>query len=836
MVWITDFDAVRKASNKRLGKSDNVDVRDIGFNPFGINKTIRDTLDGGSPELKKSRKRLKKSIEVYKKIYKELLKTPKPDKTGNFTKEDLLALGFKEYEKPVGISMAGGGLLPTGDIPLLIPPGANNSSDEEQTYANNLEAERFENISIELEEIVNRDSDITSPRRFQFKKQGGLADSSGFQQLLNQLLANKRGGMLRFRESTIQDLIKKGKVKYESEAKNKLRSRLWAKYSNQILRIIVEEAKLTDEEVAKSSYKGTTLLDIIDGREGRLGILIRINNRIMELSGVDEYMDTIDPIESPPMNPNLLDPDVFNELGGSMVNQLISIGVNKENASEIVTKLIYNFQETHYETIHENGEDGVRMIRDVLLRGFMNIINKFKKGWSVNMGNLGRYVYKSIKTYMTQPTKNLDVSGMFDLFKEILNDINSTVDGVKGDYPSNNPSSSSGLPRGDIERQLIPENQEGTGLDNILQYLNNNHLGSVGGYQINMPQTPEEKSSVERKVDSLINGDEKEELDDVLSEINLDDDVSDSEDYDVNGNVYVTDRNGNTRVIPIIKIIAFLVAVGATIGSINEIISSIHNIDDLPPDQPDNPVGPDQPDNPEKPIGPNQDDDHTFVNYDQKDNHKFEPSIVDPAEAYLFLSTEAEVENERRLWDNYSKVQSGFGLGNVRQNSLARHNFEHEKKMFTGCYSNPQPKNNKVEVPYSSKKQPFWTPTIQNEYGNVTFDNAFEQKALQHFTTPIPENNNRQTFENSHSIYHPGFALDRMKYPFGRSVKIPETRSSLFYGLPQSFKPSQGYANNQEVMDTMYKYSKQMDVDCNPISNNKYSSYDIPRSGSSRMG
>jgi hypothetical protein len=273
-------------------------------------------------------------------------------------------------------------------------------------------------------------------------------------------------------------------------------------------------------------------------------------------------------------------------------------------------------------------------------------------------------------------------------------------------------------------------------------------------------------------------------------------------------------------------------------------LSRIYNIESVPkepigpdPDKPDKPIGPDPPNpTPDKPVGPGGDDDHTFVNYEQEDNQKFAPSVVDPAEAYLFLSTNAEAEKERSLWDNYSKVQSGYGLGTVRQNSLARHNFEHERKMFTGCFKNPQPKGLRpVEVPYSSQRQPFWTPAIQNEYGNVTFENAFEQKALQHFTSPVPEDSQRQTFEKSHSIYHPNFALDRMKYPLGRPVAIPELPQSInqsggFYGLPRT---KGGYANNQEVMDTMYKYTKQMDPHCHSANPH---SYDIPRSGSSRLG
>jgi hypothetical protein len=96
-----------------------------------------------------------------------------------------------------------------------------------------------------------------------------------------------------------------------------------------------------------------------------------------------------------------------------------------------------------------------------------------------------------------------------------------------------------------------------------------------------------------------------------------------------------------------------------------------------------------------------------------------------------------------------------------------------------------------------------------------------------------------------------------MKYPLGRSVTIPETRPAGFYGLQQKYKPSQqgGYANNQEVMDTMYKYSKQIVVDksCHSVAHGhsssttgvggglpphstNFHSYDIPRSGSSRLG
>ena len=224
MVWIQDFDAVRKASNKRQGKSDNVDY---GYGIFGdplginrkINKKVKDKIMGGSPELKESRKKLNQAIAEYKKVYNELLKTPNPNKTGNFTKKDLLELGFPEYEKKIGISMAGLGMsLPTFDAPInLIPTSI--GSEAEEIEMNNSEMDflhrrssRMNNLSTPRPRIPSQlpshDPNLFTDSRFLFASQGGISYASRFRRLLEQLMNDKNHEALRFNEDEIKKIMK----------------------------------------------------------------------------------------------------------------------------------------------------------------------------------------------------------------------------------------------------------------------------------------------------------------------------------------------------------------------------------------------------------------------------------------------------------------------------------------------------------------------------------------------------------------------------------------------------------------------------------------------------
>lgn len=236
----------------------------------------------------------------------------------------------------------------------------------------------------------------------------------------------------------------------------------------------------------------------------------------------------------------------------------------------------------------------------------------------------------------------------------------------------------------------------------------------------------------------------------------------------------------------------------------------------------------------------NDDDEHTMVQFDEDHEQLFMADIEDPAEANLFLSTSREADEEQKRWENYSLVRPGFGLGNVNQNPLAMHNYQQEKKRFTNCFKSEKPGKaptfQAIERKSKPQNQPFWIPAIMNEYGQVQFEDSFYNMKMCHaFTDPVPNNNERSTFENSNSIYFPENSLSTHKQ---KSVRIPEIRTRAgYYGVNKDPSTQGGYSNNRKVFDTMYQYSPMMSEDFKhkkqDISNNI--NYSLPRNGSARF-
>ena len=163
---------------------------------------------------------------------------------------------------------------------------------------------------------------------------------------------------------------------------------------------------------------------------------------------------------------------------------------------------------------------------------------------------------------------------------------------------------------------------------------------------------------------------------------------------------------------------------------INQIMNSTGGEQPVGPETTNVPVSPVTPIAPNVPVAPivpdNTDDPDTFVTYDEDASQQFTPEIVDPAEATLFLSTEKQAFEEEERWRKFSLVQAGFGLGNIRQNPLAMHNFQQTKKDFTNCYKNPQPERvptmNTIERNTDPRTNIRFLPVIQNQYGDRRFE------------------------------------------------------------------------------------------------------------------
>jgi hypothetical protein len=160
----------------------------------------------------------------------------------------------------------------------------------------------------------------------------------------------------------------------------------------------------------------------------------------------------------------------------------------------------------------------------------------------------------------------------------------------------------------------------------------------------------------------------------------------------------------------------------------------------VPP--PDTAVGPKTPD---MPIGPNTDDDTDAIvdyeiNQDIIDTSGLEgvgterASAVDPAEVTLFLNSNAEAK--RQMFNQFSKVAPGNGLGSMQSNPLRQHNAITDAKQYahtlaTAPRYNPtlgRNYNSPVIVPSleavenknrNNSAQPYFINTIQNNFGKV---------------------------------------------------------------------------------------------------------------------
>ena len=121
--------------------------------------------------------------------------------------------------------------------------------------------------------------------------------------------------------------------------------------------------------------------------------------------------------------------------------------------------------------------------------------------------------------------------------------------------------------------------------------------------------------------------------------------------------------------------------------------------------------------------------------------------------------------------------------------------------MYKNCYKNPQPYKaasiNKIERTWDPKMSPFWVTGIQNEYGDVHFEDSFENNTMSDNWTqqPAPRDNRQASFENPNSIYFPDNALHSYR---AKPVAIGELRNrGAYYGVKQ--RPSQNCGIDKKV-------------------------------------
>jgi hypothetical protein len=197
-------------------------------------------------------------------------------------------------------------------------------------------------------------------------------------------------------------------------------------------------------------------------------------------------------------------------------------------------------------------------------------------------------------------------------------------------------------------------------------------------------------------------------------------------------------------------------------------------------------------------------------------------SVVDPAEVSLFLNSNQEARRQQQIFNQFSKVAPGNGLGSMKENTLRQHNAKIDAKQFSHTLASAPRYNPTLGREYQSpvivpslqavenknrgnQNQPYRINVIQSTLGKVDWEeDGFRANQLMsgHFTPERINSNNWRSYDNAYSIYHPELELSRYK---SRGTPIPELRNDGFsFGL-NNVKPStQGnilYGNKQNGYD-----------------------------------
>jgi hypothetical protein len=245
----------------------------------------------------------------------------------------------------------------------------------------------------------------------------------------------------------------------------------------------------------------------------------------------------------------------------------------------------------------------------------------------------------------------------------------------------------------------------------------------------------------------------------------------------------------------------------------------------VPPTE--NPVGPRTPD---EPVGPDDDADAT-VDFNKINNDidtsglegvgTERASVVDPAEVSLFLNSNAEARQQQQMFNQFSMVAPGNGLGSMKSNPLRQQNAIIDAKQYSHTlatapkynptlgreYHSPHVVESQASLELKNRgnsAQPYMINTIQNNFGKIPFEPegwAGNKIMSGHFTPERVNSNNWRSYDNPYSIYHPELELERYKF---RPTPIPELRNDG-YSFGVLVKPStQGnilYANKQNGYD-----------------------------------
>jgi hypothetical protein len=169
------------------------------------------------------------------------------------------------------------------------------------------------------------------------------------------------------------------------------------------------------------------------------------------------------------------------------------------------------------------------------------------------------------------------------------------------------------------------------------------------------------------------------------------------------------------------------------------------------------------------------------------------PNKTIGGEANFLVSSPSEIEEENKLWREYSFVKPGHGLGTVQNNGLLRHNLDTHYKRYAPL---KVPQKTHQHPPHPIAKPSRMTQGMDTYQINDGFQpDNYHGNELFGFTDERLKSTEWSEYENNYNGYMPDHVLSRYK---AKGTRIQQFRSdgqrfaSHSYSYGEAMKPEMG--------------------------------------------
>ena len=179
--------------------------------------------------------------------------------------------------------------------------------------------------------------------------------------------------------------------------------------------------------------------------------------------------------------------------------------------------------------------------------------------------------------------------------------------------------------------------------------------------------------------------------------------------------------------------------------------------------------------------------------------------MIDPDERALFLRSQKEEDRAFKMWEQFSYVAPGFGLGGPKYNTVQRANESMERRRFA-CVTMPPAERQMMNPPRPIEhrgregRQPAMIPIYESDFGPVHYEDAhhndYQQGRHIIFSDPYQDDGDRRGWTSERNIYQP----DNAGYAYAQRVNTAHGRHMVPIG--EVSKPREYYGTNLRFCDT----------------------------------